>query len=163
MSDLVTWLWLIAGIVLIATELFIPGLVVCFLGFGAVIVAILRWFGLFTGFAQSFIVWLVTSIALLIALRSFLLKWVPSESTYTATDEDFDAVGSIVEVVQEVSDSKQGRIRYAGTTWPAITRHGILLAGTKAKLLYRDNLVWVIEPHRELPTSEKSENTLPPS
>jgi membrane protein implicated in regulation of membrane protease activity len=153
--DVVTWLWFIAGLMLIATELFIPGLIVCFLGFGAVIVAILRWFGLFTGLAQSFIAWVVTSIALLIGLRHFLLKWVPSESTYSSTDEDFDAVGSVVEVVQEVSESKQGRIRYAGTTWPATTRRGVLLPGTKAKLLYRDNLVWVIEPHQELPTSEK--------
>lgn len=153
--DIITWLWLIAGIVLIATELFIPGLVVCFLGFGAVIVAVLRWFGVFTGLAQSFIVWLVTSIALLIVLRRVLLKWVPSESSYTATDEDYDAVGSIVEVVQEVSESTQGRIRYAGTTWPATTRHGILLPGQKARLLYRDNLVWIVEAHHELPAPEK--------
>ena len=155
MVDTITWVWLIAGIVLIATELFLPGLVVCFLGAAAIIVAALRWFGLIPGLMESFTVWFVTSIVLLLGLRHFLLKWIPSESTYDLTDEDVDAVGSIVDVVETVSDSnQQGRIRFAGTTWPAIARQGTLLAGQKAKLLYRDNLVWVVDSHQELSSSE---------
>jgi membrane protein implicated in regulation of membrane protease activity len=154
MVETITWLWLIAGILLIATELFLPGLVVCFLGAAAIIVAALRWFGLIPGLLESFTVWFVTSIVLLLGLRHFLLKWIPSESSYDLTDEDVIAVGSIVEVVETVSDSnKQGRIRFAGTTWPAITRGETLLAGQKAKLLYRDNLVWVVESHQELSSS----------
>jgi membrane protein implicated in regulation of membrane protease activity len=155
MAEIITWVWLIAGILLIATELFIPGLVVCFLGLGAIIVAGLRWLGLITGIIPSFTVWFITSIGLLLSLRHFLLRWIPSESTYTSSDEDLDAVGSIVEVVQTVSESEQGRIRYAGTTWPATTRHGTLLPGQKARLLYRDNLVWVVESHQELASAEK--------
>jgi membrane protein implicated in regulation of membrane protease activity len=155
MADIITWIWLIAGLLLIATELFIPGLVVCFLGLGAIIVAGLRWLGLITGIIPSFTVWFVTSIVSLLSLRHFLLRWVPSESTYTSSDEDLDAVGSIVEVVQTVSELEQGRIRYAGTTWPATTRHGTLLPGQKARLLYRDNLVWVVESHQELSSAEK--------
>ena len=155
MVDTITWLWLIAGLLLIATELFIPGLVVCFLGAAAILVAAFRWLGLVSGLMESFTVWFVTSIVLLIGLRHFLMRWIPSESTYTVADEDVDAVGSIVEVVQTVSESTQGRIRYAGTTWPAATLHGTLLPGQKARLLYRDNLVWVIESHQELPSSEK--------
>jgi membrane protein implicated in regulation of membrane protease activity len=154
MVETITWIWLIAGILLIATELFLPGLVVCFLGAAAIIVAILRWFGLIPGLMESFTVWFVTSIVLLLGLRHFLLKWIPSESSYDLTDEDVIAVGSIVDVVETVSDSgKQGRIRFAGTTWPAITRQGTLLAGQKARLLYRDNLVWVVESHQELSSS----------
>jgi inner membrane protein len=155
MADIITWIWLIAGLLLIATELFIPGLVVCFLGLGAIVVAALRWLGLISGIVPSFAVWFITSIVSLLSLRHFLLRWVPSESSYTSSDEDLDAVGSIVEVVQTVSESEQGRIRYAGTTWPATTRHGTLLPGQKARLLYRDNLVWVVESHQELSSAEK--------
>ncbi len=154
MADTITWMWLIAGIALIVTELFLPGLVVCFLGAAAIIVAGLRWFGLIPGLMESFTVWFITSIVLLLGLRHYLLKWIPSESSYEFTDEDVGAVGAIVEVVATVSDSnQQGRIRYAGTTWPAVTRQGTLLAGQKAKLLYRDNLVWVVESHQELASS----------
>src|SRR5687768_8757779 len=159
MVETITWIWLIAGIVLIATELFLPGLVVCFLGAAAIIVAVLRWFGLIPGLVESMTVWFITSIVLLIGLRHFLLKWIPSESTYDLTDEDIEAVGAIVDVVQTVSDSnQQGRIRFAGTTWPAVTREGTLLPGQKAKLLYRDNLVWVVESHQELRPSAEIES-----
>jgi len=159
MSETITWIWLIAGFVLIATELFIPGLVVCFLGLAAILVAVLRWLGLFPGLMESFTVWFIASIVLLVGLRHFLLRWIPSESTYTSADEDLDAVGAIVEIVQEVSASTPGRIRYAGTTWPATTRHGTLVPGQKARLLYRDNLVWVIEPHQELASPEPEKET----
>jgi membrane protein implicated in regulation of membrane protease activity len=158
MEETITWIWLIAGIVLIATELFLPGLVVCFLGAAAIIVAVLRWIGLIPGLMESFTVWFVTSIILLLGLRHFLLRWLPSESTYDLTDEDVGAVGAIVEVVETVSDSQQGRIRYAGTTWPAVARQGTLLAGQKAKLLYRDNLVWVVDLHHELTSSVEKES-----
>src|SRR5918996_6223761 len=159
MMDTVTWIWLVAGILLIATELFLPGLVVCFLGLAAIIVAGLRWLGLFPGVMESFTVWFFTSIVLLLGLRHFVLRWIPSESTYSYTDEDVMALGSIVEVVQTVSDSnQQGRIRFAGTTWPATSREGTLLPGQKAKLLYRDNLVWVVESHSELPTPTETES-----
>lgn len=158
MAETITWIWLIAGIVLIATELFLPGLVVSFLGGAAIIVAVLRWFGLIPGLMESFTVWFVTSIVLLLGLRHFVLKWVPSESSFDLTDEDVDAVGSVVDVVETVSDSnQQGRIRFAGTTWPAVTREGTLLAGQKARLLYRDNLVWVVEAHQELSSAIEKE------
>ena len=148
--DTITWLWLIAGILLIATELFLPGLVVCFLGAAAIIVAGLRWLGLIPGLLESLTVWFITSIVLLLGLRHFLLKWIPSESTYALTDEDVAAIGTIVDVIATVSDTdQQGRIRYAGTTWPAKTKEGTLLAGQKAKLAYRDNLVWVVEPYQQ--------------
>jgi inner membrane protein len=154
MSETITWIFLIGGILLIATELFIPGLVVCFLGAAGIIVAVLRWLGFFPGLVQSFTVWFITSIVLLLGLRHLLLRWIPSESTYSYSDEDVSAIGSVVDVVQTISDSNQhGRIRYAGTTWPAISKHGTLLAGEKAKLLYRDNLIWVVESHQ--PSNEQ--------
>jgi inner membrane protein len=160
MSDTITWTFLIAGILLIGTELFLPGLVVCFLGAAAIIVAGLRWIGLIPGLTESLTVWFITSIVLLLGLRHFVLRWIPSDSTYELTDEDVSAVGSIVEVVQTVSDSnQQGRIRYAGTTWPAVTRQGTLLPGQKAKLLYRDNLVWVVESDQEVLSSALEKET----
>ena len=157
MVETITWFWLVAGILLIVMELFIPGLVVCFLGAAAIIVAGLRWIGLIPGLTESFTVWFITSIVLLLGLRHFLLRWIPSESSYQLTDEDVTAVGSIVEVIQTVSNTdQQGRIRYAGTTWPAVTRQGTLMPGQKAKLLYRDNLVWVVEPEQD-PLSSATE------
>lgn len=74
------------------------------------------------------------------------------------TDEDVEAVGKIVEVVKEVgSGNDHGRIRFGGTTWPAVTKEGVIMAGKKARILYRDNLVWIVEPHIELEKSSSDE------
>jgi inner membrane protein len=154
--DMITWVWLIAGVLLIVTELFIPGLVVCFLGVGAILVAGFRWLGLLTGTVDSFTAWFIISIVLLVGLRHLLLKWLPSERSYQMTDEDLEAVGSIVEVVEPISSSDQnGRVRFGGTTWPAIAKEGTISKGKKVKLILRDNLVWRVEAYEaeELPPS----------
>jgi inner membrane protein len=156
MVDTITWIWLIAGVLLIVTELFLPGLVVCFLGLGAILVAGLRWLGLLTGMVNSITAWFLISIVLLVGLRHVMLKWLPSERTYQMTDEDLEAVGSIVEVVEPISSIDQkGRVRFGGTTWPAISKEGTIPKGKKAKLLLRDNLVWTVESYEleEIPPS----------
>jgi membrane protein implicated in regulation of membrane protease activity len=156
MIDLITWVWLIAGILLVVTELFIPGLVVCFIGLAAMLVAGLRWLGLLTGMVDSFTVWFLSSIVFLVGLRHLMLKWLPSERTYQMTDEDLEAVGSVVEVVEPVSRTDQkGRVRFGGTTWPATSKEGTISKGKKAKLILRDNLVWTVEAYEieDLPPS----------
>lgn len=156
--ETITWVWFIAGVLLIGTELFLPGLVVSFLGLAAIFVAILRWFGLVSGTIASFTVWFVSSIVFLLGLRHLVLKWLPAETSFQMTDEDVEAVGKIVEVVKEVgSGNDHGRIRFGGTTWPAVTKEGVIMAGKKARILYRDNLVWIVEPHIELEKSSSDE------
>ena len=158
MAETITWLWLIVGLALIATELFLPGFVVVFLGIAAILVACFRWMGLLSGLVESFTVWFITSMVLLIGLRHFAMKWFPSETSYQMTDEDVEAIGTIVEVIDTVGNSDQkGRIRFAGTSWPAVTREGSISAGTKAKLLYRDNLVWTVEPYHQLESAKETE------
>lgn len=148
---MITWVWLIAGIALIATELFIPGLVVFFLGLAAMIVAGLRWIGLLTGILDSFTAWFVTSIVLLLGVRQLVLRWLPSERSFQTTNEDIEAIGTVVDVVHEVSSSDQsGRIWFGGTSWPAVSRQGVIPMGQKARLVLRDNLVWIVEPVTEI-------------
>jgi inner membrane protein len=148
--ETITWIWLIAGIGLLVSELFIPGLITGFFGIGAILVAGLRWLGIVSGLTQSLIAWLGISFVLLVTLRQIALKWFPSQRTFEVTDEDITAAGTIVDVVQEIHPARaDGRIRFGGTTWPAVSKQDVLLPGTKAKLLYRDNLVWVVEPVSE--------------
>jgi membrane protein implicated in regulation of membrane protease activity len=151
--ELLTWIWLLGGGLLIVLELFLPGLISGFFGIAAIFVALLRWTGLLSGMMESFVVWIITSAVLLLTVRQLALKWFPAERSFSLTDEDVEAVGQIVDVIEDVGISKQGRIRFQGTTWPAVTKEGTLIAGSRAKLLYRDNLVWVIEPIAELGSS----------
>ncbi|MCZ6645860.1 MAG: NfeD family protein, partial [SAR324 cluster bacterium] len=118
--DTITWIWLGAGVLLMFTELLVPGLVVVFLGLGAVLVAFGRWLHLLEGIVPSFTAWFVISLALLIGLRQLLARFLPAETTYQSPDEDINAQGSLVDVVEAVADrNNDGRIHYLGTTWPA--------------------------------------------
>jgi membrane protein implicated in regulation of membrane protease activity len=125
----------------------VPGLVVVFLGLAAVLVGFGRWLGVWDSAMGSLTAWFVLSIVMLVVLRSLVARWLPGDVTVQPTDEDTEALGSIVEVVAEVNATDQrGRIRFQGSSWPAISLKGTLPAGQKVRLLARDNLAWVVEP-----------------
>ena len=140
-------LWIIAGIVLLVLELVVPGLVLVFLGAGALLVALLVWLGVVESWTAAITTWFVSSLILLVGLRSFFYRLMPGEAEQGAsTDEDADAFGEIVEVAEAIAPDAPGRIRYRGTTWEAACYSETLEAGSKARIVYRENLVWVVEP-----------------
>ena len=145
--DTITWIWFGAGALLMLTEFLIPGLVVVFLGLGAMLVAVGRWLHLLEGEISSFTAWFIISLALVISLRQLLSRFVPAETSYQSPEEDLNAQGTVVEVLDAVDDQHSvGRIRFQGSSWPATCLEGRIASGDKARLLYRDNLVWVVEP-----------------
>jgi membrane protein implicated in regulation of membrane protease activity len=144
--DMITLMWLIGGVLLMASEVMVPGLVVIFIGAAAVIVSGLRWLGL-ENLTASFLLWGVLSTALVLATRSVAEKLVKSEKHRASVNGGVEALGVEVDVVVTCrEDSTEGRIRYQGTTWPATTISGEVPAGSRARLVVRDNLAWVVEP-----------------
>ena len=145
--DVWTWAWFAGGAVLMALELALPGLVAVFLGAAAIAVGLGRWVGLWPSAMGSLVAWFVLSIVFLVALRSLVARWFPSDATRSPTDEDVAAYGQVVEVLTEVNPTEaQGRIRFQGSSWPAISLQGVIPAGRRVRLLARDNLAWVVEP-----------------
>jgi hypothetical protein len=55
-------------------------------------------------------------------------------------------MGQTVKVIEAVGEERPGRIRFRGAEWDARTTEGRLPKGAKARILYRDNLTWIIEP-----------------
>jgi membrane protein implicated in regulation of membrane protease activity len=65
---------------------------------------------------------------------------------YELADEDLDAFGAIVRVAATVRpDDASGRIEFRGSTWSASSVSGTLPTGSTARIVYRDNLTWIIE------------------
>ncbi|MEL6190340.1 MAG: NfeD family protein, partial [Myxococcota bacterium] len=66
--------------------------------------------------------------------------------------------GQRVLVVEAVSPHHEGRIRFGGTTWVARTVDEELRPGMYARIVTRDNLVWIVERDDELalPAGEDS-------
>jgi membrane protein implicated in regulation of membrane protease activity len=140
-----TLFFLVLGILLVVAEVVVPGLVVSFLGAAALLVAgalALGWVG---GWAHAFTAWFITSLVMVIGVRSAFTRFLPGQAVKQLTDEDLDAFGEVVEVLEPVS-SRGGRIRFRGSTWAAQSLQDILPAGAKAKIVARDNLVWIVEP-----------------
>lgn len=144
--DIGGWIWVGAGIALIVSEVFVPGGVVAFVGAAAVLVGIGQWLGWLESWISAFTAWFVISLVLLLALRRVVSRLLPGDSQTGSTDEDGEAFGTIVDVLETVSPADpNGRIRYQGTGWPAICYEGTIARGEKAMIAARDNLVWIVE------------------
>ena len=137
--------WIVAGAILVLLELFLPGMVLGFLGSSALIVAALIWLGWIDTVIAGLTTWSILSLVLLLSLRGFFLRFVGGGSERQSTDEEEDAYGTIVDVVERISPDHAGRIHYRDATWQAICYDRSIEAGEKAILAYRENLVWVVE------------------
>lgn len=149
--DVATIAFVIAGVLLIASEAVVPSLVGAFLGVAALLTAGLRGIGVVESVPWSLLVWSALSVGLIVPFRPLVQRLVPgrSEARRDTTDveNERDAMGEIVTVVEDVDeDHDLGRIRFRGTTWQARSTSGKLRAGQEAQLVYRDGTVWIIEP-----------------
>jgi len=146
-GTIITLLWLTAGLVLVGSELFHASLTTVFLGAAAILTAGLRWLGVVDALPASFLVWACLSIGLAVPLRPLVRRFLPGERRFDHSHEDRDAMGTLVDVVETVVELEpSGRIRFQGSTWPALSTEGSIPKGARAKLVYRDKLAWVVEP-----------------
>jgi len=133
--------WLIGGSILVLLEFFVPGLVVIFLGGGALATSAL----LFLGYIRD--PWLaigcftLSSILMLATLRKMVLRFYPSVSEKVETDEEVLIVGKRAEVISPLTDHDySGRVKYSGTTWPARSEAGEIPAGCTVVITGQDNI-----------------------
>lgn len=142
---LLTWAFVGGGLLLMALESIVPGGIAGFLGLGGIVVAGLRAVGLLLDPWTAILTWIFLSVGLTIALRPLAMRFIQGDISLDLTNEDAEAMGKVVKVVEGVSEEEPGRIRYRGAEWDARTVEGQLPKGAEAKLLYRDNLTWIVE------------------
>ncbi|MBI1944389.1 MAG: NfeD family protein [Deltaproteobacteria bacterium] len=145
--DPVTITFLVVGVLLIASEALHPSLVQVFFGAAALLVAGLRALGVVDSVSTSLLLWGFTSLGLTLPLRPMLKRYFKTgEAKHDLSNEDKDAMGEIVEVLEAVDDTgPNGRIRFQGTTWSAQCTDGSIPKGGHARLVYKDKLVWIVE------------------
>lgn len=149
-GSVLTWIFIGIGILLMIIEAAVPAGVLVFFGISGIIVGILRFFGIINNLGPSLGLWLGFSIVLIVALRPLLKKLVGGKSFFKLANEDYEAIDQVVDVVEPVGTLEDpGRIRFRGSSWQARSIEGTIPEGSKAKIKYRDNLTWVIEPAEE--------------
>jgi membrane protein implicated in regulation of membrane protease activity len=102
------------------------------------------------------------SLALVLALRPLASRYFGGTSRRDMTNEDVDALDEVVTVTTAVGGlGEEGRIRFRGSEWRARSpEEGQTLSpGTEARIVYRDNLTWVVEPVGALPEAESPSST----
>ena len=146
MSDIAFSLWLSSGIFLIAVEFLVPGLVMVFVGLGALTVALGMHLGHVDGVLEQFITFFISSIIYLLSLRFLVLRFVPSASRKENIDEDEEVMGSIVELVVDINPGEFGRVEHSGSTWQARAEGDqTILKGEQVKIIGRDNITWIVQ------------------
>ena len=143
-------IWLLLGIFLILAEFAVPGLVVIFFGFSALIVGILIWTEIIPGEGPPpFVVFAIVSLGTLLLLRKQCKSWFVGRSLgsqIAGEDDDFLGREAIVASGFDNSRAQAGRVTYRGTQWDARTvEETPLKAGDPVKIIGRKDSVLIVE------------------
>jgi membrane protein implicated in regulation of membrane protease activity len=74
-GDLLTWIFMIGGVLLIFLEAIVPGGVAFLLGLSGLGVGAIRYFGFLDDPLTAVVVWLLSSTVMTIAIRPFINKY----------------------------------------------------------------------------------------
>lgn len=155
-GETLTWIFLIGGILLMATEWLIPSGVAVIFGFSGLLVGAIRFLGLLDDPVTATLAWVITSALLAVVTLPVMKKYFGGESSSKLADEDYEAMGQIVDVVDPINeDSSEGRIRFQGISWQARSLDGDIPSGTQVRIKYRENTTWVVEPVGKLDSPNK--------
>ena len=136
--------WFLAGIVLFALELALPGLVVFFFGVGAWCAA-LAVFLLPMPLSSQLLVFLVTSLAALVLLRATVKKVFHGRVLEVDAMEQPLPPGAIGEVIEDIVPPAAGKIKYSGSFWQA-TADRPIRKGTVVAIIEKSNLSIKVRP-----------------
>jgi membrane protein implicated in regulation of membrane protease activity len=143
--------WLFAGIFLIFTEFFIPGVVIVFFGVGALMTsfAILMTDGvdMHLSLPLQMLIFLISSIGFMMLLRNKLKATFLGKALDDGEQRTFNIeVGKMVSVVELIEPGEiGGRVRYQGTLWSARSEHRHM-PGESVVIVGCDNLTLIVEP-----------------
>ena len=135
-----------SGIFMMAIEFLVPGLVMVFVGLGSLTVVFGMHFGYIDGILQQFTTFFISSIIYLLTLRFLVLRFVPSVTRKENIDEDEEVMGSIVEIVAEITSGEFGRVEHSGSSWQARAEGDqTILKGEQVKIIGRENITWIVQ------------------
>lgn len=141
-------LWFLVGLVLLVSELALPGFVIVFFGIGAWITALLTGLGLISSFNAQLLVFLVSSILSLALFRNKGKRLFEGKVTRVWNPESSmeDVRGQRAVVLQAITPGAPGgRVEFHGTSWNAEADVAIT-AGQSVEITGQDNLTLRVKP-----------------
>jgi inner membrane protein len=141
-------LWFLVGLVLLVSELALPGFVIIFFGFGAWITALLVGFGLLPSFNAQLLVFLITSVLCLAVFRKKGKRLFEGKVTRVWNPESSmdDVRGQRAIVLQPITPGTPGgRVEFHGTSWNA-EADVMIPIGQMVEITGQDNLTLRVKP-----------------
>lgn len=139
-------IWIIAGLLLIVVDLFVPtGGVAFFLGLGSIVNAYLIHTGLYDSLWKAFAGWAILSTLLLLVIGGLLMRFVDKRRVKDTVNDVEPYSGDIVEVIEAIDPNNKGRVRFQGAGWTAISKEDQLAIGDKAKIVVRENTTLIVQ------------------
>ena len=137
--------WLVAGAVMVLTELALPGVFICFFGLSALLTGCLCWLFPVISFPLQLVIFVFFGAVLLFGCR----RWIPRsfKGNVIASELDVDAddvTGSPAVTVEPIAPDSPGKVEFRGTCWTAVADREIPV-GTRVKVKCRKNLVLEVE------------------
>ncbi len=111
--------WFLIGVVFIVAELVLPGFIIIFFGVGCWIAALSFWI-FKVNMTTQIIVFIVSSLVLLFALRRYSMKTFTGASENDVDDNYRDSkIGKNAVVTKEITPHLEGEIKFMGSFWRA--------------------------------------------
>ncbi|MBS1786861.1 MAG: NfeD family protein [Acidobacteria bacterium] len=117
--------WLVLAAIFIAVEVMTPGFFLLWFGIGALAAALLSLFGV-SSLAAQIIVFLVVSVALLVASRTIFEKFLPISSDARGLKTNVETmIGQVGTVVESSRGAlNEAAVKVYGSTWTAFPISG---------------------------------------
>ena len=138
-----SFLWGVIGLLLIASEMLIPGFTIFFFGLGAWITALvaLVFPPLAGSLAWQIVLWAAGSIFSFAFLRKHFRRWFRG----TLLDRmPKNNVGERAVVLEAISPEKAGRVRYRGTSWKAVSLTESFETGEEVSIIEEDGITLTV-------------------
>lgn len=137
------FVWGVAGIALLVSELLVPGFVIFFFGLGALITAVASLIlpPVAGSVALQGVVWALGSILSLRFLRRRFARVFRGDTLEPGGEAD---IGRTVVVTEKITPETPGRVRFQGTSWKAVSYTETFEPGEKAQIVEEDNLTLVV-------------------
>ncbi len=138
--------WLVIGMLLVLSELIVPGFVVLFFGIGALVAGGVAWWWPESTFVAQGFVFAVVSLVSLFLGRRFFRQALRGKRYDDGVDADDDGVvGAMAVVMESIEPTKPGRVEVRGVTWQASSTVA-LEPGLRVKVVGRKNITLIVEP-----------------
>lgn len=139
-------IWFFIGLLLMLSEFLVPGLIILFFGLGCWIASLAVWLAPGLSFTMQLLIFLGSSVILLLLLRRKARGWIGRESDNSDNDElieEFIGKKGIAETA--FKSGGRGKVIFKGTTWEAESDHDIL-PGQAVRITGKESIKLIIEP-----------------